>query len=374
MTGPAPASQSGYGSDMIKVAYIIDSLSFGGAERQLSLLVKALPDPFSPLVISLSENIHPFGEQLRSDGIEVVALPKHSGVDVMRLSGTIRALKRHRADIVHGFLDAANAYAFASGRFLRKPVILSLRSEVLRVQGARAGVLTWMLRHAARVLVNSGAGAEHLRTAVGVDDQKILHIPNWIDPKRIGRVREIPPPGTPPTVGFVGRFERPKRLDILLDSFKHVLDTLPGARLILMGGGSEQGMVTTRIQDLGIGSRVEIIKPNPDVDATLRQLHIFVMTSDFEGLPNAAMEALSMGIPIVSTPVGDVRELVIEGQTGMYLDTNDPGSVSDTLIRALSDRTLLESSLTAGPKLVEEKFSLARAVERLSAVYSEILG
>ncbi len=231
-----------------------------------------------------------------------------------------------------------------------------------------------MLRHAARVLVNSGAGAEHLRTAVGVDDQKILHIPNWIDPKRIGRVREIPPPGTPPTVGFVGRFERPKRLDILLDSFKHVLDTLPGARLILMGGGSEQGMVTTRIQDLGIGSRVEIIEPNPDVDATLRQLHIFVMTSDFEGLPNAAMEALSMGIPIVSTPVGDIGELVVEGQTGMYLDKNDPGSVSDTLIRALSDRTLLENSLTAGPKLVEEKFSLARAVEKLSAVYSEILG
>jgi glycosyltransferase involved in cell wall biosynthesis len=359
---------------MIKIAYIIDSLSFGGAERQLSLLVRALPDPFSPLVISLSEEIHPFGEQLRSDGIDVIALPRHSGIDVLRLSGTVRALHSHRADIVHGFLDAANAYAFTSGRFLRKPVVLSLRNELLRVRGARATVLTWMLRHAARVLVNSSSGAEHLRTAVGVDEQKILHIPNWIDPKRMGHVREIPPPGTPPTIGFVGRFARQKRLDILLDSFKQVLDTMPDARLILMGGGSEHGMVTTRIRDLGIAGRVEIIEPNPDVDATLRQLHIFVMTSDFEGLPNAAMEALSMGIPIVSTPVGDIRELVVEGQTGMYLDKNDPGSVSDTLVRALTDRTLLERSLTAGPKLIEEKFSLARAVERLSAVYHEILG
>lgn len=359
---------------MIKIAYIIDSLGFGGAERQLSLLVRALPDPFSAVVISLSDDIHPFGDELRADGIDVVTLPRHSGIDVVRLSGAIGALREHRVDLVHGFLDAANAYAFAAGRFLRKPVVLSLRNELLRVQGARAGVLTWMLRHAEQVLVNSRAGADHLQNDIGVDSQKVLHIPNWIDPGRIGRVRDIPPAGTPPTIGFVGRFAKQKRLDILLDSFARVLDTVGDARLILMGGGTEKDMVTTRIRDLGIGENVEIIEPNSDIDATLRRLHIFAMTSDFEGLPNSAMEALSMGIPIVSTPVGDVRELVVEGETGVFLDPVDPESVSATLVRALSDKRLLERSLTAGPQLVEKKFSLDGAIEKLTTAYREILG
>lgn len=359
---------------MIKIAFIIDSLSFGGAERQLSLLVRALPDPFSPVVISLSDDIHPFGDELRADGIEVAALPRHSGLDVVRLSGTIRALREHRAALVHGFLDAANAYAFAAGRFLRKPVVLSLRNEILRVRGARAAALTWMLRHAEQVLVNSRAGAGHLQKDIGVDPHKILHIPNWIDPERTGRVRDIPPPGTPPTMGFVGRFAKQKRLDILLDSFALVLRTMSDARLILMGGGTEMEMVTARIRDLGIGKNVEIVEPSPDVDATLRRLHLFVMTSDFEGLPNSAMEALSMGIPLVSTSVGDVRELIVEGETGTFFDRVDPESMAATLVRAVSDKGLLERSLTAGPELVGKKFSLDRAVERLTAVYSEILG
>ena len=294
---------------MIKIAYMIDSLGFGGAERQLSLLARALPEPFSAVVISLSDDIHPFGDALRAKGIDVVALPRRSGLDARRLGGAIGAIRKHRADIVHGFLDAANAYAFFAGRMLRKPVVLSLRNELLRVTGARAAVLTRMLRSADQVLVNSKAGADHLRDDVGVDDNKVLHIPNWIDPERTGRVRDIP--GSPPTIGFVGRFARQKRLDILIDAFAGVVGRIPDARLILMGSGGEKEMMTNRIADLGIGGNVEIMDASPDIDSTLRRLHLFVMTSDFEGLPNSAMEALSMGIPIVSTPVGDVRELVV---------------------------------------------------------------
>jgi glycosyltransferase involved in cell wall biosynthesis len=112
---------------------------------------------------------------------------------------------------------------------------------------------------------------------------------------------------------------------------------------------------------------------SPDIDSTLRRLHLFVMTSDFEGLPNSAMEALSMGIPIVSTPVGDVRELVVAGSTGVYLESNDPVEVADTIAEALADKGLLKRALTDGPTLVKEKFSLDRAVDKLAAAYQGLL-
>ncbi len=192
-----------------RIAFLIDSLSFGGAEKQLSLLVRALPAPFEPLVISLSRNIDPFGKELQSRGIEVVAIERRGHADLRRLVEAARVIRERKADIVHGFLDAANTYAFVSGRALRKRVVLSLRNEILRLPGARGAALSWMLRHADRVLVNSRSGAAFLKNDVRVPEENIVHIPNWIEPDRIGRVRALPPAGTSATVfGFGGRFAR----------------------------------------------------------------------------------------------------------------------------------------------------------------------
>ena len=356
------------------IAFLIDSLSFGGAERQLSLLVRALPEPFKPVVISLSGDIDPFGKELQSRGIDVVAIERRSHVDLRRLREAARVIRARKADIVHGFLDAANAYAFVSGRVLRKPVVLSLRNEVLRLSGAKGTALSWMLRHADRILVNSHNGADFLRNRIGVLERNIVHIPNWVDPDRVGRVRDIPPPGAAATaIGFVGRFAKQKRVDLLVEAFHAVRRRVPDARLILMGDGAERGEIVTRVERLGLTPYVEFVAPNPDVDATLRRIDVFVLTSAFEGLPNAAIEALSMGIPVVSTAVGDIGELIIPGKTGALFENDRPDSMADTLVRVLADRSLLENAARFGPKLVEERFSLSRAVERLTAVYRSLL-
>jgi glycosyltransferase involved in cell wall biosynthesis len=355
--------------ETLTVAYLIDSLSFGGAERQLSLLAPALPAPFKPVVISLSTDLHPFGAVLESKGIEVVAIERRSHADLRRLWEAARVIRLRKTDIVHGFLDAANAYAFAAACVLRKPVVLSLQNQVLRMSGAKGAALLWMLRRADCVLVNSRAGADFLRARVGVPEKRILHIPNWIDPNRIGRARDIPPPGAPVTIGFVGRFARQKRVDLLVDTFHRVLGKMPDSRLILMGDGNEREQIKRRVERLNIADSVEFIPADPNIDATLRRIHVFVMTSAFEGLPNAAIEALSMGIPIVSTPVGDIGELIVEGKTGTFFEDDRPDSMAETLARVLTDRSLLENAARLGPRLVEEKFSLRRGVERLTAVY-----
>ncbi len=362
------------GKNATRIAFLIDSLSFGGAERQLSLLVRALPPPFEPIVVSLSRDIDPFGSELRSKGIDVVAIERRGHADVARLVEAARVIRARNADIVHGFLDAANAYAFLSGRVLHKRVVLSLRNEILRVSGPKGTVLSWMFRHADRVLVNSRRGAAFLEENVGVSQQNIVYIPNWIDPDRIGRVRVLPPAGAGARViGFVGRFARQKRLDVLVDAFHAVRLRMPDARLVLMGDGPERDDIAGRIERLGLASSVELVAPNPDVEATLARIDVFVMTSAFEGLPNAAIEALSMGIPVVSTAVGDVAELIVPGKTGVLFEDDRPEAIADTLVRVLADRALLENALRFGPKLVEEKFSLGRAAAKLASVYANLV-
>ena len=247
------------------VAYLIDSLSFGGAEKQLALLVRALPKSFSPVVISLTEQLDPFGHALESEGIDVFAVKRRSHADLVRFLEVTRLLNSVGADIVHGFLDASNAYAFLAARVLRKPVMLSLQSTVLRLSGLRAGALAWMLRHADRVWVNSRTGQELLRTEINVPESRILHIPNWVDPGSISGARELPPPDEPKTVGFVGRFAEPKRLHLLVEAFRTVHDKIPASRLVLMGGGPKYAALRRQCAELGIESNVEFVEPGLDV-------------------------------------------------------------------------------------------------------------
>lgn len=362
------------GKQTYTIAYLIDSLSYGGAERQLGLLVRSLPSTFTPVVISMSGDVEPFGPELAAGGVEVVAIERRGGVEIRRLLDAMRVIRSRGADVVHGFLDAANAYAFASARALRRPVVLSLRNEVLRLAGARRAVLCWMLRRADRVLVNSKAGADLLRGRVGVRDDRVLYLPNWIDPYALGGARRVPEPDAPPVVGFVGRFARQKRVDLLVDAFSELLKTVPEATLILMGDGGEREDVARRVEGLRIDSRVEFISANPRVGDTLKRLHVFVLTSAFEGLPNAAIEALSMGIPIVSTDVGDLREIVVEGKTGVFFDSDRPEMMAGTIARAIRDRDLLENAVRFGPTIVEEKFSIRRSVERMAEVYVSLAG
>ncbi|UCG51128.1 MAG: glycosyltransferase [Candidatus Latescibacterota bacterium] len=354
------------------IVYLIDSLSFGGAEKQLTLLAESLPGSFTPVVVSLSENTIPFGDHLTSKGIEVIVIPRRSHNDWSRLWRVTRLLRENRADIVHGFLDAANGYAYVAARMLRKPVILSLRNEKLRVSGAKAAVLSWMLRHSDGVLVNSNAGVKFLETKVRVANDKIVYIRNWVDPEKGPCVRTLPPPDDPWTIGFVGRFAKQKRLHLLINAFQRVLEHAPG-RLLLMGSGSEHGALVEQTQALGISEHVEFIDPDLNIETTLKRLHAFVIASGFEGLPNAAIEALSMGIPIVSTPVGDLRELIIEGKTGYFFEDDSPESMAKTIVDALSDRELLETALDIGPTFIEEEFSIERALNRLIPVYSSLV-
>lgn len=356
----------------LTVAYVIPSLAFGGAERQLSLLVRALPQGVRPVVVSLSSDLEPFGAVLLSRGIEVVAIERTGHVEPRRLFEAARAIRSREADVVHGFLDAANAYAFLAARLARKPVVLSLRNEKLTTRGAKGATVSWMLRRADEVLVNSRAGAAFLRDRVGVANERILYIPNWADPEARAEAREIPPPGAPPVIGFIGRFARQKRLDLLVDAFRELLVLVPDARLILQGDGDEREAIERRVESHGLSGRVERIPMNPEVGGTLSRLHVFVITSAYEGLPNSAIEALSRGVPIVSTRVGDVGELIVEGKTGLFFDDENPVSMARTLARAVSDRGLLENAAALGPRLVREKFSIGSAVERLVSVYQRL--
>ncbi len=356
-----------------KIAYVIDDLAYGGAQRQLSLLVRALPDGYVPIVVSMSSNLHPFADAMREDGVRVVSLPRRTSNDVGRLWALRRTLKESGADLVHGFLDAANVYAYLSARTLRRPVMLSLRGDRLALSGVRAGVLAWTLRRADRVLVNSRAGRRLLLETINVNPSRVEYIPNW-SRRDNGEPRPLPPESGDKVIGSIGRFVPLKRLHLLIEAFGEAHRRVPAARLVLMGSGPEKDSLLRRVEQLELGRWVEFLEPRLDVVGVLRRFYCFVLASGFEGLPNAVMEALAEGVPVIATPSGDVSDLIIDGKTGTLVNGDQPGALADAIVRVLSDTELLRNARTCGPELVRRKFSMSAALDRLLPVYDSLVG
>ena len=352
------------------IAYVIDDLGYGGAQKQLSLLARHLELPFKPVVICLSQIVEPFAADLEQAGVPVVTIERHSSAEIGRAWKLKRALDEIGASLVHGILDASNVYAFVAGRLRQIPVVLSLRAENIRVSGMRAHTVAWMMRHAEAVVTNTTAGRHFLAESVGVKNERIHLTPNWIDP-----AFSPSSAGTPDgkTFGSVGRFHVDKRFDMLVDALPLVRERIPDARLVLQGDGPERQALEARVEQQNLKNAVELIPAGSDVAPTLARLSCFALPSPSEGLSNAAVEALASGVPLVANRTGDMANLITPGETGIFAEAGDVPALATAIMNCLQDRALAASCRSAGPTLVAQQYSMTAGVERMATLYNSLL-
>ncbi|MCI0452317.1 MAG: glycosyltransferase family 4 protein [Candidatus Latescibacteria bacterium] len=353
-------------SETPTVGFVVDDLGYGGAQKQLVLLARALPPRFARRVYVLSSIDAPHGSTLRADGIAVTTWPRRSGLDVGRFRALARALGADRVDIVHGFLDAANVYAYLAGRLRGKPIVLSLRNERLMLTGARARVLEWMLRRADAVTVNSEAGRAFLVGTLGVDRARAHYVPN-VAPV-VARAQD-PVPGL---IGCVGRLVDQKRIDSVLHALPLVRAKIPLACLELIGDGPNRDALRSLAGRLGVSGAVEFVGAVDNAAERIARLSCLALPSAFEGLPNAALEAVSAGVPVVASPVGDVPSIVVDGKTGVVVRDVSPQPLADAIVRALTDGALRARAQNEGPRLVRERFSQEAALRVMVPLYDTL--
>jgi glycosyltransferase involved in cell wall biosynthesis len=354
----------------ITVTYVVDDLAFGGAQKQLDLLMQSFGGAVKPVACCLSNATHPFGDAMRRRGVPVHVIRRRMRWDPTIPSQIARVLYGARADIVHGWLDAANAWAFLASRRVGIPAVLSLQSDRLRMKGLRARMLSAMLRRAAAVTVNSVSGRDFLTGRVGVPGEKVVLVPNWV------AAPEVPAGnGSGETVvGFVGRLVALKRVDRLLDGFAILHRERPGARLVVVGDGPERSALVERAQALGLGEAVSFPGNVIDIGVEMSRFDCLVIPSEFEGLPNVALEAFAAGIPVVARPVGDLRTLVRDAETGRLVEGDSPGDLAGAIAAVLDDATLRARARVAGPALTVERFSISRAVDAYVGLYRALVG
>jgi len=378
----------------VLIVHLTASRFFGGPERQMLDLAKALPPEIRSLFVSFSETglCRAFLEQARTDGFEGVALRRDTPHLLAALNELMAVLRRLGANVLccHGY--KANLLGLLAARRLGIPVISVSRGwtgESARVRFYEAldgRILRWMDKV---VCVSHGQAAKVHKA--GVREHKISVIHNAVRPERFDnpdpayreQLRRMFPKPPQQIVGAAGRLSPEKGFDVLIDAAAQVLNSPPASLgrktggegtipvgFILFGDGPLRDALAQQIAARGLEGRFILAGFRSDLDRYLPHLDLFVQSSHTEGLPNVILEAFAARVPVVATAVGGTPEVVEDGATGILVPADDPSALAAAIARLVADEPLRRAMGTAGRCRVEAEFTFtaqAEAYRRLLA-------
>lgn len=287
------------------------------------------------------------------------------------------------ADLLHAhhlYLDAVAAVL--AGRLRGRPVVATMvgagpGGDLDRLRRTAGGsLLLALLRHLDAVIAPSPTCRTEL-LAAWFPAERIRIIANGVD-LSLFRPEPAPEPTTPlpfgqgHTVVFTGRLVEAKGLLDLLDAWPLLLPKIPDAHLVLVGSGPLEAELRRRAALPYLAGRVHLIGEASDVRPYLRAAAAFAFPSWAEGLPNALLEAMAMGLPCVATDIGPIADAVTDGEEALLVPARSPQKLAAALARVLGEPALAARLGRAARKRVEAEFSLERHVDALEALYREL--
>jgi glycosyltransferase involved in cell wall biosynthesis len=281
-----------------------------------------------------------------------------------RLAAIAARARRERPEILQSTHFYANLYVAGAARAAGCRDLGAVRSDA-NSEAARHG---WLGRASLRwprtLVANSRAGAENA-VRLGVPRGRVRLLPNVVDTD-LFRPAASRPPG-PPRILACGRLAPEKRFD----RFLRLAAALPGARFRLVGDGPLRASLEGEAEELGLRpERFLFLGERAEVAPLLREADLLVLTSEREGTPNAVLEAMASGVPVVATDVGGVSELVEHGATGLLVPEGDEGALREAVERLLSSEAGRRSMGERARAAAEE----GRSVRRLPALLADLYG
>ena len=318
----------------MKITFFIGHMGYGGAERVISLLANdyCRRGWDTDIVMLLSNDL----AQKLEPGVKLVDLSLGGGSYGKRaprwLKEIRRLLKREKPDCVVSFIGRINALVLTAALGLKLPVIVSERNDP-RHDGRGKGMLAYcdaLYKTARAVVFQTKAEQECFSGAVKA---KGVIIPNPVSVE--GAVRRE-------SEGFrvvtAGRLAEQKNHKMLMDAMALVRREIPGARCTIYGEGELRSELEDYVREKGLEGTVFLPGHALDIHEKIADASVFVLTSEYEGLPNALIEAMMLGIPCVTTDYPGAEEVMTDGLTGLIVPRGDDKELARKLILLARDR------------------------------------
>lgn len=362
------------------VCQLIKGLGRGGAESLLPQVVRHAAPDVSHAVGYFLPWKDALVEEVRSAGAPVTLFPARSSPALLlRVGAVARWLRRERADVLHCHLPLAGLVGRLAGRLATVPVVYTEHNLQRRYHPATrlANRLTWRLQDAAVAVSGEVARsiADHLPSSVPVHlVRNGIEVPPPPEEETVRALRrDLGLPAEAPVVGTVAVLRRQKRLDLWLRAAARLLELQPDARFLVVGDGPLRGELEALAARPPLAGRVVFAGLQRDVWPYLAAMDLYLMSSEFEGLPLALLEALASGLPAVVTAVGGIPEVVDDGTDGRLVPFGDPAALARAAGEVLADPEQARRLGVAARRRVAERFGIARMARELEAVYRGVV-
>ena len=278
-----------------------------------------------------------------------------------------RWCRRERIEVLHACDFYANVFGLPAAWLAGVPVRIGSRRE-LNPDKSRWQILLQRqaYRFATTVVANSRAAKSFL-AAEGLAADSILVIPNGVDlPAAADPARSSRPARTIVTVANL----RPEKgHETLLTAAATLIHEYPDVQFQVVGGGPRRARLEALALALGLGDRVDFLGHREDVPSLLAHADIFVLPSRSEAFPNAAIEAMAAGVPVIASAVGGLRDLITDGETGLLVPADSPDRLAGAVRRLLGDPGLAARIGAAGRLHVAGRYGFATMVEAFGHLY-----
>lgn len=239
----------------------------------------------------------------------------------------------------------------------------------------------WTVSFCAKVVAVSRAVRADLLEQ-GVPEEKILVIPNGIDPGDFDEIssgecdefrRELGCDVDAPLIGMVARLSPQKDIPCFLGALERLRESHPRMRAFVAGSGPSEHEIRRRVADLDLGKVVRLLGHRKDAARLIRSCDVFVLSSRWEGLPLTVLEAMACSRPVVATAVDGTVEAVVNEETGLLVPPGDALALESALRRLLDDPELRLRYGRAGRRRLEERFHVDRVAQSHLRLYESLV-
>ena len=364
-----------------RVLHVIKGLNRGGAERLLLSTIRNHDPHFEFEVVYFMRKKSMLVQELTDAGARVACLP------VTRLLGwflvifrLIRFIRQRKGfDIIHAHLPVPGMVARFAGLFTGVPVVYSEHNLVDRYNAVSqyCSRMTYGLQE--KTIAVSTAVAESIMQNYR-PGRPVKVIENGVDteefnPSRYDRQvlrRQFGIPDRAIVVGVVAVMTVQKRLDRWLDVASHLAGQFPSAFFFIVGDGPLRAELEQRSEALISSGRIRFSGIVTRPAECMACMDVFMLTSDFEGLPVALLEAMSMGCVPVCTPVGGIPSVIVNWQNGFLLKQSFAEEAESVFRKVISDSEERKRIGTGARQTVLTGYSVSRMVAQLEHVYREV--
>jgi len=341
----------------LKVLIIISNCGIGGSQRVAMHLAKWLNGKENSLakIVSLKKTT---GNCYDMNGYDYVELSENHVIKKLR-----NLIKNENPDIVLSMGVPMAIYTVPASMFLNVKHVISERNDPSHFSGKP------MIKYLSRFLMRFASGyvfqTRDAQKFYGmVDGKKSIVIANPLSEMQ-NMPTEIFSGFREKKIVSVGRLNKQKNHSLLIDAFADIVNDYPEYKLVIWGEGDEREKLENKIKQMGLKEKVLLPGATKQVFDKINSSTMFVLSSDFEGMPNALMEAMALGLPVVSTdcPCGGPHDLIQDGENGFLVPVGDREKLKEKMIMIL-DSLEIQNRFSKKAFSIRDEYNLERICKK----------